>query len=123
MQNLAYRAAGAAALGSGLLLLWSNLAVGLIGSEDERANLMYFGVLAVGIAGAFIARFQPQGMAVALFATAAAVGLVAAIALAAGMDEYPESSVMEILAVNGFFMVLFVGSGVLFKRASMLGEG
>jgi len=42
--------------------------------------LMYIGVLAVGIIGALIARFQPHGMARALFATALAQMLVAVIA-------------------------------------------
>ena len=42
---------------------------------------MYFGVLAVGFIGAFIARFQPRGMARALFATAVAQALVPVIAL------------------------------------------
>ena len=44
---------------------------------------MYFGVLAVGMAGALIARLRPRGMARALFATALAQALVAAIALIA----------------------------------------
>ena len=29
-----------------LILVWMNLAVGIIGSEDNLANLMYIGVLA-----------------------------------------------------------------------------
>jgi hypothetical protein len=49
-----------------------NLAVGVIGTEDDPANLMYVGVLAVGIIGAIIARFRPHGMARTLFATALA---------------------------------------------------
>jgi len=31
-------------------------------------NLMFFGVLAIGIVGAFIARFQPHGMVRAMVA-------------------------------------------------------
>ena len=62
-----------------------NLAVGIIGTEDNPANLMYGGVLAVGIVGAIIARFQPHGMARALVATALAQALVAVIALIAGL--------------------------------------
>ena len=45
---------------------------------------MYGGVLAVGIVGAIIARFQPDGMARALVATALAQMVVAVIALIAG---------------------------------------
>ena len=43
----AYRAAVGLALGSALLLGWVNGAVGIIGSEDNEANLMYGGVIVV----------------------------------------------------------------------------
>lgn len=59
----ASRAAVGVALAAAFLLVWMNLAVGIIGSEDNPANLMYGGVLAVGMIGAVIARFQPHGMA------------------------------------------------------------
>ena len=42
------------------------------------------GVLAVRSIGTLVARFQPQGMACALFATTLAQALVAVIALIAG---------------------------------------
>ena len=61
--HLASRAAVGVAVAAALILVWMNLAVGLIGAEDNPANLMYVGVLAVGIMGAFIARLQPHGMA------------------------------------------------------------
>jgi hypothetical protein len=118
MGSIACRVAVGVALAAALLLVWMNLAVGLIGSEDELANLMYIGVLAVGIIGAIIARLRPHGMVRALFATALAQTLVAVIALIAGMHQYPGSSVSEILKVNGFFVALFILSALLFRRAS-----
>ena len=117
MGSIAYRVAVGVALAAALLLVWVNLAVGLIGSEDELANLMYYGVLAVGLIGAFVARFQPRGMARALFATALAQMLVAAIALSAGLGS-PWSGPLEILLLNGFFAALFVGSALLFREAA-----
>ena len=42
----------ALALAAAFLLIWINLAVGIIGDEGEPANLLYVGVLAVGIGGA-----------------------------------------------------------------------
>src|SRR5918992_4367323 len=58
--NIAYRAAVGVAVAAAFILVWMNLAVGIIGSEDNPANLMYGGVLAVGIVGAIIARLQPH---------------------------------------------------------------
>ncbi len=115
--NTAYRAAAGVALAAAFLLVWVNGAVGIIGSEDNDANLMYGGVLAVGIIGAIIARFQPDGMARALFATALAQALVAVIALLAGLGS-PWSGPGEILILNGFFVALFVGSAWLFRKAA-----
>ena len=115
--DTAYRAAVGVALAAAFLLVWVNGAVGIIGSEDNDANLMYGGVLAVGVIGAIIARFQPRGMARALFATALAQALVAVVALIAGLGS-PGSGPLEIVALNGFFVALFVGSAWLFREAA-----
>ncbi len=115
--NYMYRAAVGLAVATALFLVWANLAVGLIGSEDNPANLMYIGVLAVGFLGAIIARFQPRGMSLVLFAMASAQILVAAIALIARLDLSPESTVIEILGVNLFFAILWSGSALLFRNA------
>ena len=112
--NIAYRAAAGVALMAAFLLVCMSVGVGIIGADGDPANLMYFGVLAVGIVGAVIARFRPHGMARALFATALAQALVAAIALIFGLG-LPWSPPAEILGLNGFFVALFVGSALLFR--------
>jgi hypothetical protein len=113
-----YRVAIGFALATGFFLIWANLAVGIIGSENNPINLLYFGVVAVGITGAFISRFQSHKMAFVMFALALAVALVAISALITGMHRSPGSSVFEILVVNGFFMLLFAISALLFRHAA-----
>lgn len=116
--NIAYQVAVGVTLATALFLLWTNLAVGLVGSEDNPFNLVYFGVLGVGIIGSFLARFQSQAMERTLFATAAAQALVAFIALILGEHHSPVSSVTEIVMVNGFFVFLWIVSGMLFRHAA-----
>lgn len=116
-RNKAYRAAVGIAVAAAFFLVWVNLAVGIIGSESNPANLMYGGVLAVGIVGAIIARFRPHGMALALAATASAQAMVALIAVLVGSED-PWNGPLEILALNGFFVALFAGSAWLFRRAA-----
>lgn len=116
--TLAYRAAVGVALAAALLLAWANLAVGIIGNEENPANLVYFGLLVVGLIGAIAARFRPLGMARALFAVAIAQALVAVAALIAGRHQSPKNSVFEILAPHGFFVALWIGSALLFRRAA-----
>ena len=113
----AYRAAVGVALAAAFLLVWVNGAVGIIGSETNDANLMYFGVVAVGVIGALIARFRSRGMARALLATALAQASVAAVALIAGLGS-PFTGPFEIVVLNGFFVALFVGSAALFRKAA-----
>ena len=80
--TIAYRAAVGIACPTGFVLVFINAAAGIIG--DGPVNVMYLGVLAVGFLGAFFARLQPRGMALALFATAVAQMLVPVIALMMG---------------------------------------
>ena len=119
--NFAYRAAVVVALAAAFILVWVNVAVGIIGDEGDLANMMYIGVFAVGFIGAIIARFQPHGMARALFATALAQALVAVIALIAELGS-PWIGPGEILILNGFFIALWVGSALLFRRTSATGS-
>ena len=113
----AHRWAFGVALAGAFLLFWVNGAVGIIGAAGDDANLMYYGVLAVGIIGAIVARLQPHGMARTLLAMALAQTLVAVIALVAGLGA-PLSGPVEILILNGFFVALFVGSAWLFLHAA-----
>ena len=121
--TVAYRAAVGIALATVFLLVWVNGAVGIIGSENNDANLMYFGVLAVGIIGAIIARLQPLGMARALFVTALAQALVPVIALTIWQPtSWGAAGVFGVFVLNAFFVMLLVGSALLFKRAAYAEE-
>ncbi|MSU25122.1 MAG: hypothetical protein EXS32_15045 [Opitutus sp.] len=112
--QIAHRVAVGMTVAAALLLVWINLAVGLIGTEKNPANLMYAGVLAVGLIGAMIARFHPRGMARALCATALAQALVAVIALIIWKPEVT----LGVLGVNACFVLLFAGSAWLFRHAA-----
>ena len=108
--NKAYRAAVGVALAAAFILVWMNLAVGIIGSEDNPANLIYGAVLAIGIIGALTARFQAEGMARALVATALAQALAGVIAVIAGSGYT--------LILTAFFVALWVTSAGLFRKAA-----
>ena len=108
--NRAYRVAVGVALAAAFILVCLNLAVGIIGNEDNPANWMYGGVLAVGIIGPVIARFRPHGMARALSATALAQVLVAVVALIARLGFTGPITV--------FFAGLWLISAWLFRKAA-----
>ena len=116
---IAYRAAVGVAFAAGFLLVW--------GSVVQRADVnpdavMYFGVPIVGIIGAAMSRLQPNGMAVALFATALAQALVLATVLIMQVTRNPEVTSwtppeLRGFAGNALVSMLFVGSALLFRKA------
>jgi hypothetical protein len=117
-----YRLGVAVAAVAGLLLVWANAAVGLVGSEDNPVNLLYVGVLAVALIGAFVARFRPLGMSRAMFGAAFTYALITAIALfvwkpATAVAE-PWVGMANVLGANGAFAALWAVAGWLFRRAA-----
>lgn len=116
--NLVYRLAAALALGAAFLMTWANLAVGLIGSGPNPANLMYMMVLPVLIAGAWRARLKPAGMERTLYGVSLLLVLMACIALFSGMQRHIDTSTAEILGISGLFASLFFIAGLLFHYAA-----
>lgn len=123
-----YRIAVGVAVGTSLLLIWVNLAVGILGSENNPANLMYGGVIAIGFIGAIIARLHPKGMSSTLFAMAFVQMLVPVIALLilkpqsdsieAFLSTWHDKGIFGVFGVNVFFAILFAGSALLFRHAA-----
>lgn len=117
IDKIAYRAAAGIAVVTALLLVWVNVAVGII-ADPGNANFLYIGVLAVGCTGALITRFRPEGMARSLFATAMAQVLVAMIALVFGLGSGGPAWPLDVLIATVVFAALWIGSALLFRRAS-----
>ncbi len=113
-----YRVAVGVGAATGFLLIWVNLAVGIIGSENNPANFLYFGVIGIGFLGAVIARFQPKGMSTALFITALSQLLVPVAALLFWKSTLSEPpGIGGVFILNAFFAILFIASGLLFRHA------
>ena len=115
--NWTYRAAAAVALLAALLLVWVNLAIGIIGSENNDANMMYAGVLAVAVGGACLARFRSPGMARAMAATAAAQVLVALIALATNAGTEGAAWPKDVIGATVILTTMWLAAAGLFRRA------
>ena len=97
---------------AGLIVVWANLAVGMIGNEDNAVNLLFGGVLMIAVLGAIFARFHPYAVASAmLFAglTQAAIGLFAGVF---GTD--PRGGIFTIILAS-FWLI----SAALFRSASV----
>jgi hypothetical protein len=113
----AYRIGVGIACMTGLVLLWINMAVGLIGSDDNPANLMYLAVLAIAFSGTYLAGFQPRGVSRAMFVTAAAQALVPIIAFAINRPDF-SPGVVQVMMLNGVFVALWIASALMFRYAA-----
>lgn len=115
MSTSSYRLAAAIALGTVLLLVYGAGALGIIG-DGGRRDLMYAGVLAVGLIGAVASRLRPRGMAVTLAAMSLAQILVPVLALVAGATD--GASAIDLVGLTVMFAGLFGLSAWLFNRAA-----
>lgn len=115
--SAAYRAGAGLAVAAGFVLVWVNLAVGIIEETTHPANAMFAGVLVVGVLGALIARFRPQGMARALAATAIAQAAAGAIGLiffrGEGMNQGAALTVL-----TGLLVAMWLVSAWLFRKSA-----
>lgn len=114
-----YRAAVAVGLLGYLLVVWSNLAVGIVGNENNPANQLFFLALLIGIAGAFIARFRAGGMAIAMVVTAVSLMIAFTIASLEPRDEPFVHHAVEFVGTS-IFAVLLLASAWLFRRAAIV---
>lgn len=108
--NGTYRLAMGVAVIGGFLMTWANLAVGLIGNEDNPANLLFFGVLTLGLIGALMARFRAPGMVRTMLAMAVTQALVTGYVMWAGRPRE--------FILTAFFIFVWLASAQLFRKAS-----
>lgn len=112
--SLTYRLGAAVAIGTTFVLGVGNLAVGLIGSEDNPANDRVWAVLAVGVVGALVARFKPRGLSLVMLAVAA--GQV-------GLALYAEATAQDLpLRITVVFVTGWLIAAALFDRAAREGR-
>lgn len=121
ISNTKYKAALAIAVFTSLFIVWSNLAVGIIGSEDNPVNLIYFVMLFAVIIGGVAVKFHPKGLSILMFAAAAAHGLIPFIAFVLIGAENIERFTREmnvLIGIHLFIIMLWTISGLLFRYSA-----
>ena len=112
VRNLAALAAIAAALITAFLMVWANLAVGIVGDGMNAANLIFLALPALPIAGAVLVRGTARGMAWVMLAMAT----LQAVLLGALAVTMPERGVY----LTGLFVAGWLLSAGLFRLAAHL---
>ena len=99
---------------AGFMVVWANLAVGLIGNEDNAVNLWFGAVLLIAIAGSIASRFRGSILPFAMFLAGAlqvAIGIFAGI-LGSDMRGGKFTIVLSV----AWFIASFLFSCALKKR-------
>lgn len=106
----AYLAAAGVALAGGFLVTWVNLAVGIIGNENDPANQMFFWVLAVGLIGAVVVLLRARPMVWVMTAVAVAQLAAGVYAWLAGLGH--------VFVFTGVMCAVWIASARLFHLAA-----
>lgn len=116
--NKMYKGAVGITVVAALLLTWMNLAVGIIGNEDNPANAMYFLVIPVGFLGLIASQMKAKGLSVTTFLMSAIVMATPCVALAVNrpsLDNLP--GIFGVFFISAFYAALYLGAGLLFRNS------
>ncbi len=118
--KLSYKFAVALALITAFILIWVNLAVGIIGSPDNNANLMFFAILLIGMLGAIKVRFQSIGMSYVMLLLSLSLILIAAIDMIFRLGFQGPIWPFDTIGASCLLALLWFGSALLFRRAAQI---
>lgn len=117
-KNRLFTTAVAIALLASFLQIWIAAAVGIIGNENEDANLLFLCVAGLALAGSAIARFRPARMAVAMIVAAIAQAAVPLIAPIFGDSKMAAIWSREVIVFTIVFTAMWLVSAWLFRKAA-----
>lgn len=117
-KNRLFTMAVAIALLTSFLQIWIAAAVGIIGNENEDANLLFLCVVGVALVGSAIASLRPARMAVAMIAAAIAQAAVPLIAPVFGDSTMAAIWAPEVIILTIVFTAGWLASARLFRMAA-----
>jgi len=119
MERNLYRGGVVTALAAAFVEIWMNLAVGIVGNEDNPVNLGFYLVVVTAGACAFTARLRPDGMARAMLAVGAMQALLAlVVATAPSTARDDPMGPIGVLMLSGGFSLLWLLSAAFFHKSA-----
>ncbi|WP_296167355.1 hypothetical protein [uncultured Brevundimonas sp.] len=113
-----YRIGAGLAVLASVLLLWINGAVGIIGSEDHPANLLYLGVILAAFVGGVVSRFRADGLSLSMFSAAVIQIIIGIVAVLRGWGVGSENWPRPVIVLSIIFALIWLASATLFRRAA-----
>lgn len=113
-----YRIGAGLAVLASVLLLWSTGAVGIIGSEDHPANLLYLGVIVAAFVGGVVSRFRADGLSLSMISAAVIQIVIGIVAVLRGWGVGSENWPRPVIVLSIIFALIWLASAALFRRAA-----
>ncbi|MFD1787781.1 hypothetical protein ACFSC3_09360 [Sphingomonas floccifaciens] len=117
-----YRIGAAIGVFAGFFLIWVNLAVGIIGSEDNPANILYALVITIAVGGAIVSHARARGMSRTFALAAVAQVAIGALALAMGLGEGSRIYPRDIIGATLIVTTLWLAAAGAFAIAARNGD-
>ena len=115
-----YRIGAGLAVLASVLLLWINGAVGIIGSEDHPANLLYLGVILAAFVGGVVSRFRADGLSRSMVVAAVVQVVIGVVAVLRGWGQGSENWPQPVIVLSLVFGLIWLASAALFRRAARI---
>lgn len=115
-----YRIGAGLAVLASVLLLWINGAVGIIGSEDHPANLLYLGVILAAFVGGVVSRFRADGLSRSMVVAAVVQAVIGVVAVLRGWGEGSENWPQPVIVLSIVFGLIWLASAALFRRVGRI---
>lgn len=113
-----YRIGAGLAILASVLLLWSTGAVGIIGTEDHPANLLYLGVVLAAFVGGVVSRFRADGLSLSMNSAAVIQIVIGIVAVLRGWGVGSENWPRPVIVLSIIFALIWLASATLFRRAA-----
>lgn len=113
-----YRTGAVLAVLAAVLLLWLNGAVGIIGSEDHPANLLFLGVILSVVVGAVVSRFRAGGLSLTMASAASLQAVIGVLAVWMGWGETSENWPQPVIVLSIVIGLIWLTSAAFFRRAA-----
>lgn len=113
-----YRIGAGLAVLASMPLLWINGAVGIIGSENNPANMLYLGVILAALVGAVASQFRARGLSLSMGSAAVIQATIGVVAVLRGWGEGSENWPRPVIVLSIIFGLIWLASAALFRRAA-----